>query len=247
MNVRKGLILVAALAALAATAAFAGKPASDLSVTTYFSDFVTGGPQYYVFSDSMGAYKNGVGGVISILEANSSFKDWRLDLFNSTSRTVAVTLTTANAVQPGDPGFTVAAHPPYWGTEWFAMHLENKCSVDNRDMLTMKTGDKLTCDTLFRFPIPNTSTSFYRLDMGTYDSAYPETETQQVQISCNSSATDGNCNDWFLDPIPVVNPDGSTSPGQTRARLNLVSSKGNNPFTNEGDFYLTFHIHVTRP
>jgi len=244
MNRYKTILLIATLAA---TAVFASKPLSDLPVTTYFSDFNSAGAQYYVFSDSGGAYKNGVSNVISILEANSTYKDWRLDLFSSTARTVAVTLTTANAVQPGDPGFTVAANPPYWGTKWWEMHLENKCSVSNRDMLTMKPGNSFTCDTLFRFPIPNTTSSFYRLDMGTYDSAYPELETQQVLVTCNSSATDGNCNDWFLDPIPVVNPDGSTSPGMTRARLNLVSSKGNNPFTNEGDFYLTFHIHITRP
>ena len=71
-----------------------------------------------------------------------------------------------------------------------------------------------------------------------------EPETQRVQVACNASGSDGNCNDWFLDPIPVVNPDGSTSPGQTRARLNYGSGA---PFNNEGDFYLTFHIHVTRP
>ena len=47
-----------------------------------------------------------------------------------------------------------------------------------------------------------------------------------------------------MEVIRVVNPDGSTSPGQTRARL---TSGGSAPFTNKGDFYLTFHIHVTRP
>jgi hypothetical protein len=153
-----------------------------------------------------------------------------------------VTLSTANAVQPGDPGYTVPANPPYWGTEFWAMHMENKCTGDNLDMYTMKPGDKFTCNTLFRFP--STTRSFYRLDMGTYDSNYPEPETQKVQVSCNSSASDGYCKDWFIDPIPVVNADGSTSPGQTRARLNHGAGA---PFTNEGDFYLTFHIHVTRP
>jgi hypothetical protein len=67
-----------------------------------------------------------------------------------------------------------------------------------------------------------------------------------VQVACNA-ANSGGCSDWFLDPIPVVNADGSTSPGQARARLDLVDTHGNNNFTNEGDFYVTFHFHVTRP
>jgi hypothetical protein len=144
-----------------------------------------------------------VSGVDSVLEANGYnhivWGDWRLDLFNAPSRQVAVTFSTANAVQPGDSGYTAPANPPYWGTKWANMHLENKCTADSHDMLTMKPGDTFDCDTLFRFP--STSKDFYRLDMGTYDPGYPETETQKVQVSCNSSASDGDCNDWFLDPI----------------------------------------------
>ena len=73
-----------------------------------------------------------------------------------------------------------------------------------------------------------------------------EPETQDVQVSCNSTDSAG-CNDWFIDPVPVVNADGSTSPGKARARLNLVDTHGSNNFTNEGDFYVTFHFHVSRP
>jgi hypothetical protein len=227
-------------------AAFAGKTSTtDLPVTTYLTDFSGSGAAYYVQSDGGGAYKNGVSGVGSYLVQNGynhiEWGDWRLDLTNSTSRQLAVTFSTANAVQPGDTGYTAPANPPYWGTKYGYIHVENKCTVDSHDMLTMKAGDTFDCDTLIRFP--STSKDFYRLDMGTYDSAYPEPETHRVQVSCNSSAGDGNCNDWFLDPIPVVNPDGSTSPGKTRARLNYVSKST----VDEGDFYLTFHIHVTRP
>ncbi len=244
-GLRTNLVIFASIF-LAGAIAFASKPVSNLPVTTYLSDFNPSNLPYYIYSDGGGAYQNGVGGAGSYLNANGynriTWGDWRLDLFNSPSRLVAVTLSQANAVQPGDPGYTAPANPPYWGTQFWAMHMENKCTEDGLDMLTMKPGDKFTCNTLFRFP--STSKAFYRLDMGTYDRFYPEPETQRVQVSCNSSASDGNCNDWFIDPIPVVNPDGSTSPGQTRARLNYGSGP---PFNNEGDFYLTFHIHVTRP
>jgi hypothetical protein len=217
----------------------------DIPVTTTLTDFNPSNVAYSVQSDGVGHYSNGVSGATSILVANGYNHivivngDWRLDLMGSNTRSARVTLAQANAVQPGDPGDTAPAHPPFWGTRFEEVRMENKCSFDNHDMLTMKAGDKFTCDTSIRFVPAGTSAS-YRLEM---DPVFlGQAETQQAQVSCNSADSRG-CNDWFIDPIPVVNPDGSTSPGQVRARLDLVVT----PLTDEGDFYVTFHIHVTRP
>ena len=228
------------------TLGFAKQTGSDIPLTTYLADVDATNTAYYVQSDGSGAYQNGVASVSSILVANGYNHivdgDGRLDLSSSTSRTVRISFEQANAVQPGDPHYQAPANPPYWGTEYWATRMENKCTLENHDMLTMKPGDTFTCITLIRFP-PATSTTYYRLDMGNFVS---EPEAQEAQVHCNS-ADSGGCNDWFIDPVPVVNPDGSTSPGQTRARLNLVHTIGNTGYTDEGDFYLTFHIHVTRP
>jgi hypothetical protein len=246
------VLLAAGMTLAGGMKVLAGKPSGDVPVTTNISDFNAAGAPYSVFSDGGGAYQNGVSGVQSILEANGynqiTWGDWLLNLFSSTSRTVAVTFSTANAVQPGDPGYTAPANPPYWGTKWWGMHMENKCSLDFHDMHSMKVGDKFNCDFLFRFPIPGSS-DYYRLDMvPDAPSIDPAPESQQAQVQCNSTSnSDGACNDWFIDPAPVINPDGSTSPGQARARLTLVNSKGKTAYTDEGDFYLTFHMHVTRP
>ena len=251
---------------LAAALAFASKPPSDVPVTTYVSDYNAAGAAYYVQSDDYSSaptdgkggigYQNGVNNVISILVANGfngiSWGDWRLDLSSSTTRAVrlsfcnATTACPANAVQSGNPAYSAPANPPFWGTQYLPMHIENKCSEDNNDMYSMKPGQTFSCSALFRLPNIS-STTFYRLDMCGNKCVYSEPETQKVQVACNSSGSDGNCNDWFIDPIPVVNADGSTSPGQTVARLNLVNSRPGWSYTNEGDFYLTFHIHVTRP
>jgi hypothetical protein len=231
--------------ALAVVSMAFSKSSSDIPVTSNLTDYDAYNVDYYVQSDALGAYSNGAGGATSILEANGyngiTWGDWRLDLSSSTTRTVRVTFAEANAVQPGDPGYTAPANPPYWGTHFETVLMENKCSLDHHDMLTMKAGDKFTCDLSIRFP-PATHSTFYRLEMD--PTLLNEPETQQAQVSCNA-ANSGGCSDWFIDPIPVVNPDGSTSPGKTRARLDLVDSKGS--LTNEGDFYLTFHFHVTRP
>jgi hypothetical protein len=167
---------------LLAPLAFA-KPASDIAVTSNLADFDANSAAYYVQSDANGAYSNGVNGATSILVANGyngiTWGDWRLDLSSSTTRTIRVTFAQANAVQPGDPGYTAPANPPYWGTQFEAVRMENKCSLDHHDMLTMKAGDKFNCDLSIRFP-PATRSTFYRLEMD--PTLLNELETQQAQV-----------------------------------------------------------------
>jgi len=249
MNRRAFAVAVATLLPAAGLASAQKNQPPDIPVTNYLADYDSGGIAYFVQSDDLGPYGNAVSGVISILVANGYDHivngDWRLDLLGSTVRAARVTFSPANAVRPGDPGYTAPANPPYWGTKLEAVRMENKCTLINRDMLTMKAGDRFTCPTIIHLP-PLTSSTYYRLDMAASWTFQNEPETQDAQVSCNS-ADAGGCNDWFIDPVPVVNPDGSTSPGQARARLNLVDSRGSNNLTDEGDFYLTFHFHVTRP
>ena len=223
--------------------------ALDIPVSSSLADYDASNMPYSVQSDSDGGYRNGVSGVTSILVANGINGivdgDWRLEMLGSTLRTVAITFSSANAVQPGDPGYTAPASPPYWGTQWLAVRMENKCTMDNHNMLSMKPGDSFPCVTIIRLP-PSSSSTYYRLDMASSWTFMNEPETQNVQVSCNA-ADSGGCNDWFIDPVPVVNADGSTSPGRTRARLNLFNTHGSSSITNKGDFYVTFHFHVTRP
>src|SRR5215472_1619603 len=239
MKIRKSILLIA-LPLLAA------KPSGDIPVTSTLLDVNAAGTAFSIQSDAIGVYTDS-SSLASILVANGyngiSDGDWRLDLSTQTARTLRVTFSQTNAVQPGDPGYTAPANPPYWGTKYEAVRMENKCTLDSHDMLTMNTGDKFTCPMSLRFP-PNPDSSYYRLDMDHTFTSLNEPETQDVQISCNSANSTG-CDDWFIDPVPVVNPDGTTSPGQTRARLDLIDRHGN--ATDHGDFYMTFHFHITQP
>jgi hypothetical protein len=230
-----------------------GGTSSNIAVTTYVSDFNASGTPYYVVSDDAGPtsspteYQNGVNNVISILVGNGyngiTDGDWRLDLItNSSIRNVGVHLDTDNEILPG----TATPNPPYLGTVQQEILMQNMCSLENKDMLTMTAGQSFTCPTLLRLGYDNTSSSHYELSMAPTFTGY--TETQEVQVQCNSvSSSDGKCNDWFIDPIPVSVAGGGTSPGETEARLSLTTTKGKTTHTDEGDFYMTFHIHVTRP
>ena len=152
MQTRRFTMLILAAAALAATAS-AGKPMPDIPVTAYLADYDAVGAAYYVQSDTHGAYSNGTAGVTSILVANGYNHivngDWRLDILASTSRTVGTTFETANAVQPGDPGYTAPAEPPYWGTGFQVVRMENKCTMINHNMLAMKAGEHVTLAALY--------------------------------------------------------------------------------------------------
>ena len=229
--------------------AIAGKPTKDLPITQIISDYDANFNAYSIQSDGGGAYQNGINGDISVLMANvNNGLTWgdRL-LENGTIRKLAVTFSQENAVQPGDPGYVAPPSPPLWGTVYTDARFMNKCTAEYKSFYTMMAGDKMICEMHISMTLANGES--YRLDMGTVG----ENETQKVQISCNANDVSG-CTDWFIDPIPVVNPDGSTSPGKTRARLNGpciggTTTKGKPApcDTNHGGYYMTFHVHVTRP
>src|SRR5581483_6305413 len=132
----RGHMRVASFVLVACTLALAAKPASDLSVTTNIADYDASNNTYILQSDGSGPYQNGVSGVVSILVANGynhiTWGDWRVDL-RSSARNAALSFCDGNAcplnaVQPGDPGYTVPANPPYWGTQIQPVRMENKCS-----------------------------------------------------------------------------------------------------------------------
>jgi hypothetical protein len=249
MNHYRLILVFVATLALARTTT-----TSNLSVTTYLSDLNTSGGAYYIQSDGesgpvhgvSGEYDDGQQGVSSYLNANTYNHeppgDWTLDLLSSTVRTMRLTLSPTNEIPKGQPGYTVSPNPPFVGTDNLVSKFEEKCTAISLDMGTMNTvGQTIICPAVFRF---NWGSTYYRLYFaGSFGSYAPE--STQVHIQCNGLGTNGLCNDWFVDPIPVVNADGTTSPGTAIARL--VTPGRANSEVDEGDFYITFHLHVTRP
>jgi hypothetical protein len=224
------------------TFAFAKGGITTIPLTTNITDLNAQGVAYDVQSDGLGPYLSNVNAVTTFLTSNGynhiQFGDWQFDTYSSTVRMVNLSLDTVDAVQPGDPHYTAPANPPFWGTKLVIAHIEDKCTFVNKDMLTMTAGNAFTCPLIIRFPA--TSRTDYRIYIAPSFTGYAE--TTDVQVSCNS-ADSGGCNDWFIDPIPVVNPDGTTSPGRAVGRLELDAKT----VTNDGDFYITFHFHLTRP
>lgn len=221
-------------AAVAGSSGLAAKPTVNISVTTVVNDLDSNGLAADIASDGLGAYSDNVGGVMSILTANGingiKYGDWQFSTVDAPARGVNKSLDPEDAVQPGDPHFLVVANPPFWGTRISKDKLEVKCTFLNRNMLTMTAGAIIICPLINELRTGGTD---HGLHPAHSYNGFPE--TTDVQIACNA-ADAGGCKDWFIDPIGL---------GQAVARLNHRPSKGAQ--VTDGDFYLRFHIHVTRP
>lgn len=201
-----------------------------IPVTTYISDLDANGLASTISSDGQGGYVNNVDAVASWLTDNGYNNvdwDWQFGVFGSPARRVNESILSDDAVQPGDPHYTAPASPPFgFGTQTSEAHIEVKCTLVGVNMLTMTPGQTRTCPLVNRFKV---SGQDYWLSPSLSFTGYAE--TTDVQVRCNTANADG-CNDWFIDPISL---------GQAVGRLAQGAE------ANYGDFYMRFHIHVTRP
>lgn len=207
-----------------------------IPVTTLINDLDSNGLMSDIASDGLGSYGNNVGGVTTFLTSNGyngiAFGDWQFGVYDSLTRNVNESLLSEDAVPPGDPHYTAPATPPFWGTLATKAHIEVKCTLVLNNMLTMAAGSSFTCPLINRFNTPGNID--YTRSPAISFSHYPE--TTDVQVRCNT-ADAGGCNDWFIDPIGL---------SEGVARLVNVPLK-HEPQFDHGDFFMRFHIHITRP
>jgi hypothetical protein len=231
--------LVVTILVFTPQAGIAGNPhaAHDIAVTTIIGDVDSNGLSVIIGSDGLGPYLNGVDGVTSVLAAAAynglANGDWQFNKANSTIRVSDYTFNEADAVQLGDPHYQAPANPPYWGSQLHMSHMEVKCTAVFNDMLTMTAGATFTCPLLTTFTLD--SSTDYTLHAALSFTGFAE--TTDVQVHCNT-ADSGGCNDWFIDPINL---------GEAVGRLQKHTTVHKAVTTDEGDFYMRFHFHITRP
>lgn len=210
---------------------------SDIAVTSNVYNFNVSYEAYNVQSDQanapFGSYSNdSTTNLTSVLMGNGNNGitdgDWRLDLASNTAgRSLNITLQPAQGQTVPPAGLTFSTFADM-------SHVQATCTLMDRDMLTMAAGDSFTCPLTIRLVTGATKSTFYRLEM----QFYQDPNTNYALVTCNAVASDGSgWNDWFIDPD-----------GQGVAQLTQLSTRGgkNGP-VNEGDYYLKFHFHVTRP
>jgi hypothetical protein len=213
---------------------------SNISVTTHFSDLDSNNLPSTIASDGQGAYVDGVAGVTSFLTANTCnclpTGDWRFDSTNSTNRSVSEAFFSQDEVQPGDPHYQAPANPPYFGSQLQKAHLNVQCTCTGKDMGSMTAGAQITCPMINAWnDAAGNSWGFSPAKSFSHD-----TETTDVLITCNGVGTDSRCNDWSIDPDPAEG-------AEAVARLGETVSTHHPTKIDDGDFYMRFHIHITRP
>jgi hypothetical protein len=234
------LALAVLLIASVATAAKPSKcPAGGIStgrdchipVTTIISDVDVNGLPADVRSDGLGPYPHNGNGVSSFLTDNGYNRvdwDWQFDAYASTFRFVNHSFDPEDAVQPGDSHYTAPANPPFWGTQPLTSRITVKCTLLSHNMLTMTAGSSFTCPLINKFNVGGLD---YHLSPARSFTGF--TDTTDAQVRCNTADSAG-CNDWSITPIAF---------GQAVGRLVPASDTS----INDGDFYMRFHIHITRP
>lgn len=217
-----------------------GKLAATLPVTTILASTdsygmpadITGG----TYGDNTGFLTaNGYNGI--------AYGDWQFlkGLFGTTTGSLSYTFgLPGEAVLTGDPHFTAPANAPFSGTQALVGRMQVECTFLGKSMLTMTAGSMITCGLLANFT--TSAGILYNLDVGKSWTNFPE--TTDVQITCNkveTSVAPAGCNDWYIDPIASLGQAGV-------ARLTTTStSKHSSVVVDDGDFYIRFHFHVTRP
>jgi hypothetical protein len=243
LRVRALDVLVLALAVFAIPGvARAAKPARcpaggistgrdcHIPVTTIISDVDANGLPADIRSDGLGPYPHNGNGVTSFLTDNGYNRvdwDWQFDTYASTARLVGHSLDPEDAVQPNDPHYTAPANPPFWGSMTLTSRITVKCTLVLNDMMKMAAGSSFTCPMINKFNVGNID---HHLNAAQSFDHYPE--VTDALVRCNAVDVAG-CKDWFIDPIGL---------GQAVGRLVPTGST-----INDGDFYMRFHIHVTRP
>ena len=205
------------------------------SATTYVADSGSTGTAFTVRSDGqlgpvsgiVGEYDNGQQGVCSAIWTSHTTGGWELSIQNSTQRTFRITLDSTNAV----PG----SNARQLGTLYVTAFIEDQCSATGNDSARMTSGQSFQCPVVIEQIPTGIAGDTYSLVMTGKYAAAPETSL--VQVRCNSNGSDGRCNDWTLDPV---------GPGVARLKETVVTKRTTTTY-NLGDFYLTFHIHATRP
>lgn len=201
----------------------AAPPAKAVPATSTISDSDGSITFFRVQSDSLGAYRNGVDSVESIIQP---IGDWELNATVSTARRVYV-----DFGDPVNPGDSTAPFPSAMVPARFI----SKCASLNFKMVDIPLGQTRQCPLALSF---NYSGVQYRIAMNPIN----QPGSEYVQWTC-LAATSGKCNSWEMTPSVVQ----SNGERKAKGQLIKVGTNKRNPDQLLGQFYFGFKVNVTTP
>ena len=215
------LVLPTLLAFSATLSTQQAAPVKEPPVTSTIHNTDAGGIPYRVQSDSLGAYKNGVDSVDSIIQL---IGHWELDLLNSTRRKIFVDL--GEPVPNTNPNNL----PPPFATATVPARFISKCTTN---ILNMANGATALCPLAIAMDYDGQR---YALRIQTTN--YPG--TQEVLWTCTSAAN-GKCTGWKMQSDPA-------GQGKVAAQLlKITTVRGKTVEELRGQYYISFNVDVTNP
>lgn len=198
----------------------AAPPAKDAPATSTIADSdPVSGSMLRIGSDSLGAYKNGVNSVSSIVQG---IGNWVLDTKPSTLRKVRVDL--------GDPVPNSGANPPFQAAT-VPVRFISKCTTN---ITTMLLNETIQCP--LALSIVDNGVTYALRTNDNYAGTEPVLWTCLARPSTK-------CTSWEMTPS-VIQAD-----GQQKNVMQLVKPATSRRETeqNLGQFYVSFKINVTTP
>jgi len=228
MRSQVSFVIAVGVAAGLSVPALARKPVSSTLVTSTIVDNAS----YQIGSDGLGPYKNGSGGngVSAILGDG----DYQLGSFyqSGATRTVALALTGAG-ISGSRPNGGAPVAPP---DGQYIVNIASDCSNVGLSYLKVAPGATIECEMNVHFAYGGQTYDLHQAING--NSPYWP-ETNPVSITCTYAAG-SPCSAWTVQP--------SAASGYDIANLSIEkTAKGKLTYVKQGDFLVSFLIHLTHP
>ncbi len=239
-SVKKALGIAVLLIVTGTGLVVAKKPAGDTPVTTIVSDYDSGiAPALEIQSDQLGAYNNSTT-LTSII--NNTNGVWYLDSLNPRNATRKVTLRFTNPVPGSGPN---GGNPVAPASGNYLVFAYSSCNHPNylSSYLTLPAGQTMPCPLTVQFDAGGRG---YFLHMNDRAIDYPQ--TNHVNVTCIFPTSGTNpCSQWIIRPSGSgMLPDGSTVIRNVANLSYSTTSKGQTVWVNQGDFYMSFSILVSK-
>lgn len=233
-------VLLAALLAWLLAPISALAQTSDVPVTTTIDDYEEAvAPKLHIQSDKKGIYPQ-TKDVESKIQAVG---DWELTTNYTKFSLRSAYLEFSEPI----PGSRDGKDPVALPSQLYKARFISKCHEYGNSMFNITPGaaQPTPCPLIIRFDYGGSS---YRIHMNPLTGYYVYPSTNYLNITCTAGDANSQCVQWKIEPSGTYTAaDGTLKKRNVGRLVKLVTSKGQTTEVNQGEFYFSFLIMVSKP
>lgn len=239
-NMANRTLLLAALLTCLLAPISAPAQTSDVPVTTTIDDYEEAvAPKLHIQSDKKGTYTQ-TKDVESKIQA---IGDWELTTNYTKFSTRSAYLEFSEPI----PGSRDGKDPVALPSQLYKARFISKCHEYGNSMFSIVPGapQPTPCPLIIRFDYGGSS---YRIHMNPLTGYYVYPSTNYLNITCMAGDANSQCVQWKIEPSgSYAAADGTLKKRNVGRLVKLVTSKGQTTEVNQGEFYFSFLIMVSKP